>query len=106
MAADTQHENVGTRAEYFVLGAGHHDGAHFWVLEADAVDGIVQFNIDTQVVTVELELVTRTQAGVFININRQGGDSTVKFQFPVLVLRRISLIFDAGCSIHGLISLS
>ncbi len=37
MAGDAQHEDVGAGAEHLLLGAGDDDGAHFRVLEADAL---------------------------------------------------------------------
>ena len=86
MAGYAEHENVGTRAKNFFLGAGHNHRADFRVLEANAADGVVQLNIDAEVVAVELELVTRTQAAVFINIDRQRGDGSIEAQFPVFVL--------------------
>ena len=68
---DAQHEDVGARAEHLVLGAGHDDGAHFGMLEADAVDGVVELDVDAQVVAVELELVAGAQAGVLVEVGRQ-----------------------------------
>jgi len=40
------------------------------VLEADAVDRVVEFDVDAQVVAVELELVAGAQAGVLVEVGK------------------------------------
>ena len=94
MARNTQHENIGTGAENFVFGTGDHHGADFRVLKTDAVDGVIQLNIHTQIVAVQLEFVARTQTSVFVNINRQGSNGAIERQLPMLVLRWVGLVLD------------
>ena len=98
MAGDAEHEDVGTRAEHFLFGAGDHHGAHFGVLEADAADRVVQLHVHPQVIAVELELVARAQAGVLVDVDLQRSDRAVKAQFDVPVLGRVGLVFNAGGS--------
>ncbi len=105
VAADAQHENVGAGAEHLLLGAGHDHGAHFRVFKANALNSVVQLDVDTEVVAVELELVARTQAGVFVKIRLQRGDSAIELKLPVFVLGRGGLVFDTAGNAHGLLSL-
>ena len=101
VAGHAQHEDVGAGAKHLFLGAGQHHGAHFRVLEADAVDGVVELDVHTQVVAVELELVARAQAGVLVEVGLQGSHSAVERQLPVAVLGRAGLVVDAEGSAHG-----
>jgi hypothetical protein len=52
MARNTEHEDVGARAKHFFFGARDHHSAHLGVLESDAIDRVVQFDVDTEVVAV------------------------------------------------------
>ena len=54
------------------------------VLKADAVDGVVQFNVDAKIVTVELQLVAGTDATVLIKAGSQRGDRAVKLRLQCL----------------------
>ena len=95
-----QHEDVGTGAEHAVLQAGHHHRAHFGVLKADALQCVVQLDVHTQVVAVELEFVARADAGVFVDVDRQGGDLAIKGQIDVFVLGGVGLVIDLEGSAH------
>ena len=75
------------------------------MFKADTVDGVIQLNINAQIVAVQLQLVTRTQTCVFINVYRQCGDSAIELEFPVSVLGGIGLIFNLWRSGHCLISM-
>ena len=97
MTRDTKHEDIGARTEDALFQAGDHHGANRRMLEADAVECVMQFDVDAEVVAVELELVTRAQAGGLVDIHRQSGDGPVNAQRSVV---------DAGKlggkrSIHG-----
>ena len=70
MAGDAEHEDVGAGAEHSLSRAGDDDRAHFRMLEADAIDGVVELDIDAEVVTVEFELVAWTQAGILVEIGQ------------------------------------
>ena len=87
MAGNTEHENIGARAEHTVTQAGHHHGAHLRVLETDALQRVVQLNVHAQVVAVEFEFVARTNAGVFIEVQAERGGITIHGQLNVFVLR-------------------
>ena len=101
MAADAEHEDVGARAEHLVLQAGDHHGAHLGVLEADAVDGVVELDVHAQVVAVELELVARRDAAVLVEVGAERGHRAFELELPVLVAGRVGLVIDAGGVAHG-----
>ncbi len=90
----TEHEDVGARAEDAVLAAGDDDSAHFRMLEADAVQRIVQFDVDTKIVGIELQLVAGLDAAILGDIHRQPRSRPVEAEFPVPVLGGIGLIVD------------
>ena len=64
------------------LRAGDDDRAHLGVLEADALQRVVQLDVDAEVVAVELELVARAEAAVLGDVQRSvaTGPSNVSFQ--------------------------
>ena len=94
MGGQAQHEDVGAGAEDAIAQAGDHHGAHFGVLEANALQGIVQFDVHAQVVRVQLEFVARANAGVFIDVELQRGNFALELERPVLVLAGIGLVID------------
>jgi hypothetical protein len=72
------------------------------VLEADAVDGVVQLDVHAQVVAVELELVAGAQAGVLVEVGASVATGPSKLQLPVAVLAGVGLVVDAGRRSWGL----
>src|SRR5208337_4891692 len=56
VAGNAEHEDVGPRAEHPVARAGDDHCAHLRMLEADAVDRVVELDVDAEIVAVELEL--------------------------------------------------
>ncbi len=78
MRREAEHEDVGARAEDAVLAAREDDRAHFGMLEADALDRVVQLDVDAEVVGVELQLVAGTDARVLVDVERQRGDRAVE----------------------------
>ena len=55
------------------------------MLEAEALDGVGELDVDAEIVRVELQLVVRREAGVLAHVHRQRGDGAVEGQLPVLV---------------------
>ena len=104
MAADAQHENIRARAEHPVLQAGQHYRANFGMLEADAVDGVMQFDVHPQVITVELELVAWAQPRVFVKISAQGGHRAIEAEFPMPVLGGLSPVVHGVRNSHESVS--
>jgi len=68
------------------------------MLETDALQGIVQLDIDTQIVRVELELVTFFQAAILIDMLRERGDGPRERQPPVPVIVRVGIENHRGGS--------
>ncbi|MNT46965.1 hypothetical protein D3C72_1836410 [compost metagenome] len=102
MGGQAQHEDIGAGTEDAVFHAGDDHAAHFGMLEADALQGVVQFDVHAQVVGIQLQLVAGTQAAVFGHIHGQGGDRTVECQAPVAVLRGLGPeINPAGGAAHS-----
>ena len=71
------------------------DGVDLGVLEAEALDGVGQLDVDGQVVGVELELVVVPQPALGIDVHGQRGHRAVDRQPPVPVLLR------RGLEVHG-----
>ncbi len=65
----SEHINVGARAEDPRLEAGDHDRLNCRMLEAQALNCIRQFNIDSQIVGIEFELVPLGDCDVFLYVH-------------------------------------
>src|SRR5665213_176044 len=85
--------DIGAGAEHIVLARLDDDGANFGMLESQPLHRVVQFDIDTEVVGVELELVVAEAAGR-IDVHDQIGDRAVALDAPVTVARRLGLEID------------
>ena len=71
------------------------------MLKANAVDGVVQFNVYTQVVAIKLKFVARAQACVFVKICLERGHHSVVAELPVFVLGWAGLVVNAVGVGHG-----
>jgi hypothetical protein len=60
----------------------------------------VQFNVDAQIVGIELEFVARANASVFIDIDGQCGNRRFKLQANVLVVVDCRLVINEGVCGH------
>jgi hypothetical protein len=65
-----EHVDIGARTKDARLQTGDDDDLHFRVLKPKALDRVREFNIDAQVVRVQLEFVTLDQGRVLLNIHR------------------------------------
>src|SRR6185437_2335115 len=74
MGRGAQHVDIGAGAEHALLARGQHDGAHLRMLEADAVQRIVELDIDAEIIGIELELVAGLDAARLIDIEHQRRD--------------------------------
>ena len=101
MSGDTQHEDIGARAEDAVLATGDDDGLDFRVLKANAVQGVMQLHVHAQVIAVELELVAGANATVFGNVELHAGDIALHFKRPVTVLAWLGAVIDDGLLLHA-----
>ena len=53
---------------------GDDDGAHFRVFKPQTLNGIGEFDIHSQVIRVEFELVAFGERLIFLHVHRKGGD--------------------------------
>jgi hypothetical protein len=74
------------------------------VLEAEALDGVVQFDVDTEVVGVQLEVVVVPQAGFRGDRHGEGGHGAVHSQLPVPVRGRFPAEGHGGLDGGSLVS--
>ena len=66
------------------------------MLKAEALDGIVQLDVDSEVVGIELQLVILAQASTRVDGQPKGGHRWGKFQFPMSIAVGIGIEAD-GC---------
>jgi hypothetical protein len=71
------------------------------MFEADALHGIVQFDVDAQVLGIELEFVAVPEAAVLGDVERKRGHRTRKGEFPMPVPGGIGAVIDGGFIGHG-----
>src|SRR5262245_20083752 len=64
------------------------------MLEADALERVVQLDIDAEVVGIELQFVSRANAAVFIDSHRERGNRPVEAELPVPIALRVALEDD------------
>ena len=89
-----QHVDVGARAEDAVLAARDHDGAHLGVLEAQALDGVGELDVDAEVVAVELERVAGAQRPLLLHVHHEPREGRLELEPPVDVAVGVGLEAD------------
>src|SRR3989449_6014852 len=102
MAAGAEHVDVRPGAEDAALAARDHHRLHFGMLEADAVERIVQLDVDAEVVTVELELVPGHQGLVLGHVEDEARQCPLEGELPVAVA--LGMGFEADHRMAFLIS--
>ncbi len=73
---------------------------HLGMLEAQPLHGIRQFDVDAEIVGIQLELIALEQAAILVDVHGERGDVALDVELPVPVARRIGLkidIFRAAC---------
>ncbi len=101
MAREAKHEDVRAGAENPVLGARHHHAANFGMLEADPLHGVVQLDIDAQVVRVELEFVAVAHAAVLGHVENERRHRSFEAKLPVSISGRLGSVIDVQFAGHG-----
>ncbi len=91
-----EHADIGAGAEHAVLAGAQQHHLHIGMLEAQPLYGIRQFDVDAEVIGIQLEQIALEQAAVLVHIHGQGGDIARHVEFPVPVLRRLGLEIDEG----------
>src|SRR4029077_233993 len=92
---ESKHVDVRAGAENTILSAINNDGTNFRMLEADALQRIMQLDVDAEVVGIELEFVSRSNTAVLRNVHGKRGNGTVEREPPMLVARRLGLEIDS-----------
>jgi hypothetical protein len=95
-----QHPDVGARAKHARLARTQHDRFDLGMFETQALDGVVEFDVDAEVIGVQLELVALEQTAVFVHVHCQSGDIAFDRDLPMFVLRRIGLEIDEGRAVR------
>ena len=80
-----QHADVGAGAEHGGLSGTDHHSFYFRVLKTQALNGIVQFDIDPYIVGVEFQFVAGERTFVLVHVHVQPGDCAGGRQLPVAV---------------------
>ncbi len=91
MARPAQHADVRPGAKNPILAGPQHHRLDFRVLEAQPLDGVVELDVDAEIVGIELQLIPFEQARRLIDIHDEFGNLTIKGEFPMAVARRVDL---------------
>ena len=86
MSRSTQHWDVGSSAEDAIDCTSDLYNFDFGVLEADALDGVGKFDVDTKVVGVQFEFVAFFERELILHVHIEFGDFAVERELPMLVL--------------------
>ena len=89
-----QHADVGTGAEHPILARTHQYDLHCRMLEAQPLHRIGQFDVDAEIVGVQLELIAFEQSGILVDVHGQRRDLAVDTELPMPVTRWIGLKID------------
>ena len=94
-----EHADIGAGAEHPRLAGAQHHGAHLRMLEAQPLDCVGKFDIDAEIVGVELELVAFEQRALLVDVHEQRGDVAVDLELPMAIARRRGLKIDAALTV-------
>src|SRR6516165_4607377 len=96
MLGETEHLDIRARAKHLFFGRSENDGGDLRMLETEPLHRIIEFDIDRQIIRIQLELVTRADTAVLVHIHRQSGDLAVEAELPVAVAVGTSPKLDHG----------
>src|SRR5262245_8969591 len=91
-----QHANICPSTEHPWLRRRDKHRRYPWVLETSPLHGIIELNIDTESIGIELQLIPRHQRRVFLDVHSQRGDPPLDAQLPVLVASWMRGEIDVG----------
>jgi hypothetical protein len=95
VARAPEHEDVRAGAEHPLARAGQDDRAHLGMLEANALQRVVQLDVDAEIVGVQLELVSGANAGILCDVHGERRDRAVERKLPMPVTVRMRCEIDA-----------
>ena len=91
-----QHADVGAGAEHPVLGRAQQHHLDAGMLEAQPLHRVGEFDVDAEIVGIQLELIALEQPAILVDIHGQRRDVAIDIQLPVPVARRIGLKIDVS----------
>ena len=91
-----QHPDVGTGAEHPVFARPQQNHFHAGMFKAQPLHRVREFNIDAEIVGVQLELVAFEQPAILVDIHGQRCDVAIDCELPMPVARRIGLEIDVA----------
>ena len=94
-----QHADIGAGAEHARLARAQHHDAHLRMLEAQPLDGVGKFDIDAEIVGIELEIVAFEQRALLVDVEEKRGDVAVDLELPMAVARRLGLEIDSRLAV-------
>ncbi len=89
-----QHADIGAGAEHPVLAGADDYRLHLGVLEPQPLHGVGEFDVDAEIVGIQLELVALEQAAILVDVHGERRDVAFDGNLPVPVARRIGLKID------------
>jgi hypothetical protein len=95
MRGRREHLDVGAGAEHLVEPASDDDSLDARMFESQALQRVVQLDVDCEVVRVQLQLVVAAQAACRIDGHRQRRDGSVDGESPMAIPGRIGVEVDA-----------
>ena len=101
MARDSEHVDVRPGAEDLFMIAADDKGGDFGVFKSQAPNNVGQFNIDTEVVGVQFQLISISEREFGIHTHVNPHHLTLLLDVPVTILRGIYL---EGDRFHQLLS--
>ena len=90
-----QHADIGAGAEHALFAGLEDHDFDFRMLEAQPLDGVGEFDVDAEVVGVELELIAAEQAALLVNVHDQRRDLAIDAKLPVAIARGLGAVIDA-----------
>jgi len=89
-----QHPDIGAGAEHPVLARSHHHHLDAGMLEPQPLHRVGEFDVDPEVVGIQLQLIAFEQAAILVDVHGQGRDVAIDRELPVPVALRIGLKID------------
>ena len=86
-----QHTDIGAGAEHGGLVGADHHGFNFRMLKTQSLNGIVQFDIDPDIVGIQFQFVTGKHGAVLAHVHLQPGNGAGRRQLPVPITIRMCL---------------
>ena len=103
MARAGQHANIGTRRKHPRFGRAQHQHPHAGMFEPQPIDRVGQFDIDAEIVGIELEIVAFEQRRFFVDVHHQRRDFAVDLELPMAIARRLGLKIDPHALVDSLV---